>query len=72
MVVIGSGYIGIEVVEVFVKVGKKVIVIDILDCLLGVYLDKEFIDVLIEEMEVNNIIIVIGEIVECYEGDGCV
>lgn len=36
MVVIGSGYIGIEAAEAFAKAGKKVTVIDILDRPLGV------------------------------------
>ena len=34
------------------------------------YLDKEFTDVLTEEMEANNITIATGETVERYEGDG--
>ena len=70
VVVIGSGYIGIEAAEAFAKAGKKVTVIDILDRPLGVYLDKEFTDVLTEEMEANNITIATGETVERYEGDG--
>ncbi len=41
-----------------------------LDRPLGVYLDKEFTDVLTEEMEANNITIATGETVERYEGDG--
>ena len=34
------------------------------------YLDKEFTDILTEEMEANNITIATGETVERYEGDG--
>lgn len=39
VVVIGFGYIGIEVVEVFVKVGMYVMVIDLLLCLFSFYFD---------------------------------
>ncbi|MGX7243358.1 FAD-dependent oxidoreductase [Enterococcus quebecensis] len=70
VVVIGSGYIGIEAAESFAKAGKKVTVIDILDRPLGVYLDKEFTDVLTEEMEANNIKVVTNETVQSYSGEG--
>ncbi|MBO0468442.1 FAD-dependent oxidoreductase [Enterococcus plantarum] len=70
VVVIGSGYIGIEAAESFAKAGKNVTVIDILDRPLGVYLDKEFTDVLTEEMEANNISVVTNETVQQYKGEG--
>ncbi|WP_207695025.1 NADH peroxidase [Enterococcus sp. DIV0212c] len=70
VVVIGSGYIGIEAAESFAKAGKNVTVIDILDRPLGVYLDKEFTDVLTDEMEANNIKVVTNETVQSYKGDG--
>lgn len=70
VVVIGSGYIGIEAAESFAKAGKNVTVIDILDRPLGVYLDKELTDVLTEEMTANNINIVTNETVQSYKGDG--
>lgn len=70
VVVIGSGYIGIEAAESFAKAGKNVTVIDILDRPLGVYLDKEFTDVLTEEMEANNINVVTNETVQGYKGEG--
>lgn len=72
VVVIGSGYIGIEAAESFAKAGKKVTVIDILDRPLGVYLDREFTDVLTEEMESNNIKVVTNETVQSYKGEGYV
>lgn len=46
VVVVGGGYIGIEVVEVFVKVDIDIIIVDVVDCILNIYLDKEFIDIL--------------------------
>lgn len=42
VVVIGGGYIGIEVAEAFVRNGQEVTVIDAVDRFLPTYLDKEF------------------------------
>ncbi|MGX7106212.1 FAD-dependent oxidoreductase [Hutsoniella sourekii] len=47
-VVVGGGYIGIEVAEAFVKKGIETTVIDSLDTILPTYLDKEFTDILQE------------------------
>lgn len=66
--VIGSGYIGIEAAESFAKAGKEVTVIDIIDRPLGVYLDKEFTDVLEKEMTSNGINLVLNETVEGFKG----
>lgn len=46
IVVVGVGYIGIEVVEVSWKVGKEVVLFDVIDRFLGIYLDVEMIDIL--------------------------
>lgn len=70
VVVVGSGYIGVEAAEAFAKAGKKVTMIDILDRPLAVYLDQEFTDVLTEEMEKNNVKVVTNETVQSYAGDG--
>ena len=64
VVVIGSGYIGIEAAEVFAKAGKNVTVIDILPRLLSVYLDKEFTSVLTKEMAENGVHAASGETVK--------
>lgn len=49
VIVIGAGYIGIEVAEAFVKNGQEVTVIDAVDRFLPTYLDKEFYPTLSEE-----------------------
>ena len=46
VVVVGGGYIGIELVEAFVESGKQVTLVDGLDRILNKYLDKPFTDVL--------------------------
>lgn len=45
-IVVGGGYIGIEVAEAFAKAGIETTVIDFLDAILPTYLDKEFTDIL--------------------------
>ncbi len=63
VVVIGSGYIGIEVVEAFTKAGKSVTVIDVFDRVLNTYLDKEFTDILQTELEKNGVTVKTNETV---------
>lgn len=45
-IVVGGGYIGIEVAEAYAKAGIETTVIDSLDAILPTYLDKEFTDIL--------------------------
>lgn len=68
VVVVGSGYIGIEAAQAFAKNGKKVTVIDILERPLDVYLDKELTDILEKEMLSNNIKFAGSQTVKSYEG----
>jgi len=68
VVVIGSGYIGIEAAEVFAKAGKKVTIIDVLPRLLSLYLDQEFTDQLTTEMQQHNIYAATGQGVKAYQG----
>lgn len=53
VVVVGLGYIGIEVVEVFVKKGKYVILFDFIDCFFGNYFNYEMIEI-IDKMLIDN------------------
>ncbi|KRM98994.1 FAD-dependent oxidoreductase [Loigolactobacillus rennini] len=68
VVVIGSGYIGIEAAEVFAKAGKHVTIIDLLPRLLSLYLDTEFTDVLTKEMAAHNIYPAAGQSVQRFNG----
>ncbi|MEL1206105.1 NAD(P)/FAD-dependent oxidoreductase, partial [Staphylococcus epidermidis] len=61
VVVIGSGYIGIEAAEAFAKAGKHVTVVDVLPRLLSLYLDQEFTDQLTAEMQAHNIYPAVGQ-----------
>ncbi|AXX64775.1 FAD-dependent oxidoreductase [Bombilactobacillus bombi] len=69
VVVIGSGYIGIEAAEAFAKAGKQVTIIDVLPRILGTYLDSEFTDVLAQELKQNNVDLALGENVQRFVGD---
>lgn len=52
-VIVGGGYIGIEVAEAFAKAGIDTTVLDAQDSILPTYLDKEFTDVLEEHAAEN-------------------
>lgn len=68
VVVIGSGYIGIEAAQAFAMANKKVKVIDITERPLSLYLDEEFTTILQNEMSQNNITFAMGEQVVKFEG----
>lgn len=69
--VVGGGYIGIEAAEAFAKAGKKVTLVDIITRPLGVYLDKEFTDILEKEMTDNGMTLAMEEkVVEFVGEDG--
>lgn len=68
VVVIGSGYIGIEAAEVFAKAGMHVTVIDLLPRLLSLYLDQEFTDILTKTMADHGIYAAVGQGIKAYEG----
>ncbi len=44
VVVVGAGYIGVELVEAFRENGKEVVLVDAFDRILSKYLDKEYTD----------------------------
>ncbi|WP_421823419.1 FAD-dependent oxidoreductase [Fructobacillus cardui] len=70
VVVVGTGYIGIEAAEVFAKAGKKVTVIDLIDRPLGNYLDAELAEKVRVELEKNGVNLHLGHTVAAFEGDG--
>ncbi|HFI0464007.1 TPA: FAD-dependent oxidoreductase [Streptococcus suis] len=69
VVVIGGGYIGIELVEAFALEGKEVTLIDGLDRILNKYLDAEFTDVLTEDLRQRNVTVQLNEMVSRFEGE---
>ncbi|MGY3703356.1 NADH oxidase [Vagococcus martis] len=69
IVVVGGGYIGIELVEAFVESGKDVTLIDGLDRILNKYLDKPFTDKLEQELLSQGVTLALGENVARFESD---
>ncbi|MHC5217647.1 NADH oxidase [Enterococcus sp. LJL128] len=67
VVVVGGGYIGIELVEAFVESGKQVTLIDGLDRILNKYLDKRFTDVLEKELVDRGVQLALGENVQEFK-----
>ena len=70
IVVVGAGYIGVELVEAFEMNGKNVTLIDSLDRVLSKYLDPEFTAETEKVMEANKIKLALGQTVTKFEGDG--
>ncbi len=69
VVIVGGGYIGIELVEAFQSSGKEVTLIDGLDRILNKYLDKEFTDILEGELLNHGVGLALSETVLSFEAD---
>ena len=69
VIVIGAGYIGVELVEAFEMQGKKVTLIDAEDRIMAKYLDKEFTDIAEKEFSDRGVNLVLGEKVAKFEGE---
>lgn len=61
VVVVGGGYIGVELVEAFKKLGKKVELIDLNGSCLTGYYDEEFRNLMVENLKKNGIGVNFGE-----------
>ncbi|MGL5313589.1 MAG: FAD-dependent oxidoreductase [Peptostreptococcaceae bacterium] len=70
VVVIGAGYIGVELAEAFEMKGKNVTLIDAEERIMAKYLDKEFTDLAEHAFRDNGVNIVLNEKVKKFEGDG--
>lgn len=68
VVVVGAGYIGVELVEAFRENGKEVVLIDAFDRVLSKYLDEEYTNVAEEAFKREGIQLALGEIVNKFEG----
>lgn len=66
--VVGAGYIGAELAEAYERQGKKVLLIDALDRILGTHFDRDFSDVMAERLQANGIQLALGETVQRFEG----
>ncbi|MGY3766215.1 FAD-dependent oxidoreductase [Vagococcus vulneris] len=67
IVVVGGGYIGIELVEAFIDSGKQVTLIDGVNRILNKYLDKPFTDILEKELVDRGANLALGENVKSFE-----
>ncbi|KNY29550.1 FAD-dependent oxidoreductase [Pseudobacteroides cellulosolvens] len=68
IVVVGAGYIGVELVEAFKALGKNVSLIDGMDRILSRYLDKEFTDIAEKALKEHGIDIILNEKIVGFEG----
>ena len=69
VVIIGAGYIGVELAEAFERLGKCVTLIDAEERIMSKYLDKEFSDIAEKEFTKRGIKLVLGEKVVKFEGN---
>ncbi|GFR35715.1 FAD-dependent oxidoreductase [Thermobrachium celere] len=69
VVVIGAGYIGVELAEAFREKGKNVTLIDTQDRILSKYLDKEFTDLAEDALKKNGINLALSQTVVKFEGE---
>jgi len=69
IVVVGAGYIGIELVEAFEQLGKKVTVIDNTPRVLYKYLDREYTDIVEQEMQKHHITVELNQTVTGFQGN---
>ena len=69
VVIVGGGYIGIEVAEAMVRQGKKVQVIELGERILQSF-DREISDIAEEELKKHGVTLSLGEKVEGFSGDG--
>ena len=70
VVVIGGGFIGVEVVDELVKAGKQVTLIEKLPHLLPLAMDPEFGDMVQEELKGMGVEVRVGESVKEITGNG--
>jgi len=69
VVIVGGGYIGIEVAEAMVELGKRVRVVEMADRILTPF-DKEITDIATQELIRHNVGLNLGEKVEEIVGSG--
>lgn len=69
VVVIGAGYIGVELAEAFKMKNKNVTLIDAEERAMSKYLDKEFTDIAENEFKEHGINLVLGEKVKLFKGE---
>jgi len=69
IVVVGAGYIGIELVEAFEQLGKQVTIIDNTPRVLFKYLDREYTDLVEDAMKERHIELALNQTVTGFAGE---
>lgn len=69
--IVGSGFIGMELAESFVSLGKKLRIIEMMPRVMNNY-EPEITDVLVKELKKNDVSLCFSEAVKSFEGDGAV
>lgn len=69
IVIIGGGYIGVEMADEFIKNGKKVTMVEMLDRLLPTTMDREFGNKAQEILESQGVEVIVGQRVNAVLGD---
>lgn len=69
IVVVGAGYIGVELVEAFEQLGKQVTLIDNTPRVLFKYLDEAFTELIEQELADRHIRLALGQTVTAFEGE---
>ncbi len=70
IVVVGAGYIGVELAEAFKRHGRNVMMIDVEKTCLSAYYDEPFTGMMKENLEKNGIRLAFGEKVTELRGNG--
>ncbi len=70
IVVVGAGYIGVELAEAFKRHGKNVKMIDVMDHVLANYYDEEFSVRMEENLKEHGVELLLGETVKEIKGNG--
>ncbi|MGM9972423.1 MAG: H2O-forming NADH oxidase [Clostridiaceae bacterium] len=68
IVVVGAGYIGVELAEAFIRSDKQVTLVDLMDTSLSNYYDREFTDLMDKNLSDHGIKLAYGEKVLEFQG----
>lgn len=69
VVIVGAGYIGVELVDAFTSAGKNVTLIDFADRIMPNYFDKEATDIVEKRMKDAGVKIALGQQVSEFKGE---
>ena len=69
VVVVGAGYIGVELAEAFERHGKNTTLVDMADTVLSTYYDEEFTDLMKKNLADHNVNLELGQAVQEIKGE---